>query len=100
MDDFEKSEKKNDQNPPYQNLSDRNKLPSHPSRSQASDPTLGNNFRPLPLSLQASNTTLANQSSRHESDIASEMVDDIDTEYERDLDGNQQSLSKQGKKGK
>ena len=78
MDDFEKS--KNDHNPPYLNLSDSIEFPSHPMRSLASDTTLGNDLCPHPLSLQAS-----------------EMLHDIDTEYDKDLDGNQQSLSKQGK---
>ena len=96
MDNSKKQE--NDNNSKYLQLSDSCQIPSNPTRTLGSNMTKSNDLCPHPMSLQASGSMTENHPSCHEFDTVSEMVHELNNENEKDLNGNEQTVSKQGKR--
>ena len=88
MDNSEKEE--NDHNSKYLQLSD-SLMPSNSTCTLGSNMSNSNDLCPHPMNSQASGSC-------HEFDTVSEMNHEFINENEKDLDGNVQTVSKQGKK--
>ena len=95
MDNSEKEE--NDHNSKYLQLSD-SLMPSNSTCTLGSNMSNSNDLCPHPMNLQASGSMTENHPSCHEFDTVSEMVHELNNKNEKDLNGNEQTVSKQGKR--